>query len=251
MEPQKQPTCEEIEPLIAASALGEQDEATRTLIAEHIARCPACSRTLAAYAQVTGLLPLGVAEAAPGPALRRRVIDAVDAAASGRPRRATAATPWAQVRPWAIRVGLALAFGAMLAWNLSLQQSLALEQTARLEQSIAITALLDARRLERRALAAEVPGATGELILDPEGPVAALRVAAMPPLPPGKVYQLWLVSGDTRISGGTFTVDATGSATLLVRAEAPMASYQRAGVTVEPAGGSPGPTSPRVIGASL
>lgn len=251
MDPLKQPACEEIEPLLAAYALGEQDETARASIAEHLAHCPSCSRTFAAYAQVAGVLPLSVAEASPSPALRRRVIDAVDAAATGRTRKATPAAPWVQVWPWVYRVGLALAFSAMLVWNLSLQQSLALEQTARLEQSLVITALLDASRLERRPLTADPPGPTGELILDPQGRVAALRVAAMPPLPAGMVYQLWLVKDDVRVSGGTFTVDAAGAGTLLVRAAAPIATYQRVGVTVEPAGGSAGPTSPRVIGAAL
>ena len=94
MDPLKQPACEEIEPLLAAYALGEQDEAARASITAHLALCPSCSRTLAAYAQVAGVLPLSVAEASPSPALRRRVIDAVDAATTGRTPIATPSAPW-------------------------------------------------------------------------------------------------------------------------------------------------------------
>jgi anti-sigma-K factor RskA len=78
-----------------------------------------------------------------------------------------------------------------------------------------------------------------------------LLVAGMPQLPPGRVYQLWLVAKGQRQNGGTFTVDAAGSGLLLVRSALPLTAYDAAGVTVEPAGGSPGPTSPRVIGGPL
>jgi hypothetical protein len=38
---------------------------------------------------------------------------------------------------------------------------------------------------------------------------------------------------------------------VLVHAPYPLAAYQRAGITEEPAGGSPGPTSPGVISGPL
>jgi anti-sigma-K factor RskA len=73
----------------------------------------------------------------------------------------------------------------------------------------------------------------------------------MPALPADRVYQLWLVADGQRISGGTFRVDADGRGALLVQPPQPWSAYQRLGVTTEPTGGSPGPTSPRVIGGTL
>jgi hypothetical protein len=48
-----------------------------------------------------------------------------------------------------------------------------------------------------------------------------------------------------------FTVDASGRGVWVVRSPRPWKEYQAVGATVEPAGGSPGPTSPRVIGGRL
>ncbi|MEK7874219.1 MAG: anti-sigma factor, partial [Chloroflexota bacterium] len=48
-------------------------------------------------------------------------------------------------------------------------------------------------------------------------------------------------------NGGTFTVDANGRGQMLVRAPLPITSYQSMGVTVEPMGGSPGPTGARML----
>jgi anti-sigma-K factor RskA len=65
------------------------------------------------------------------------------------------------------------------------------------------------------------------------------------PLGPDQQYQLWLIK-DGRISGGVFDVGDDGYGSLTVRAPDPLDSYTF-GVTVEPAGGSPGPTGPRVL----
>lgn len=244
-------TCETIEPLLAAYALGERDPAAQAAIAGHLAGCAACRRTLAADRNVAAALPLTVAEATPAPALRRRVVDAVGAAASGRLRRPAASARRSRLWAWALRGGLALVFAGLLAWNLALQQSLAHERAARREQSLVFATLLQSTRLERIPLQADSPGPTGTLLLDPQARSAALSVADMPPLPAGKVYQLWLVRDGQRVSGGTFTVDAAGAATHFIAAPEPLAVYQAVGVTVEPRGGSPGPTSPRVIGGPI
>ena len=70
---------------------------------------------------------------------------------------------------------------------------------------------------------------------------ATFTAANLPPLDAGRVYQLWFVTAGPPVSATLVTPDGTG------RAEAVMASP--AGVeptafalTVEPAGGSPGPT---------
>jgi hypothetical protein len=50
---------------------------------------------------------------------------------------------------------------------------------------------------------------------------------------------------------GVFRVDEQGFGMISVTAQRPFTAYQRVGITEKPAGGSPGPTSPRVIGATL
>lgn len=247
------PTCDQIDPLLAAYALGEQDPAAARAIAAHLAGCRRCSDSLAAYQRLAQLLPLGVAEATPSPALRQRVIAAVSAQAAGTPPPPRPA-PWRQAPiSWAARaLGVAL-LALLLAWNMQLQQQVAALQGSLAGQRQAIAALLASPQHEERALSADpgAPGASARLILTPDRSGGALIVDQMPPLPPGRVYQLWLIADGQRQSGGTFTVDASGSGLLIVRSARPLNTYDAAGVTVEPEGGSPGPTGPRLIGGPL
>lgn len=72
---------------------------------------------------------------------------------------------------------------------------------------------------------------------------------ALPPLRPGRSYQLWLVTDSLRISVGVLDVSRSGS--VIVQATYPLdpATLRAVAVTEEPAGGSPQPTSAPVIAA--
>ena len=94
-------------------------------------------------------------------------------------------------------------------------------------------------------------GARGLLLLKPDDSHAVLIVQDLPPLPQDRAYQLWLGWGDRqRDNGGVFRVDAQGFGLVYITAPQPFTTYQRVGITEEPASGSPGPTSPRVIGGT-
>lgn len=69
----------------------------------------------------------------------------------------------------------------------------------------------------------------------------------LPRPPAGRTYQLWLVTGDQKISAGTFAPDSGG--TVLVRATYRLTPEQlkAIAVTVEPEGGVPEPTGPMVL----
>lgn len=95
------------------------------------------------------------------------------------------------------------------------------------------------------------PSAYGMLLAPPEWGVAILVVIGLAPLPPSQVYQVWLVRGDERFSGGTFTVDEAGWAQLLVQPPEPLISFDTLTVTIEPAQGSLTPKGPLVLAANL
>jgi anti-sigma-K factor RskA len=93
--------------------------------------------------------------------------------------------------------------------------------------------------------------AHGLLLLKPEESHAVLIVQDLPPVPRDRAYQVWLVWGNgQRDNGGVFRVDEQGFGLMYITAPQPFTTYQRVGITEEPAGGSPGPTSPRVIGGT-
>ncbi|MER3423147.1 MAG: hypothetical protein C4293_07860 [Nitrospiraceae bacterium] len=63
----------------------------------------------------------------------------------------------------------------------------------------------------------------------------------MPPLPPGKTYQLWAIV-DNPISAGTFTTDSGHKSRLVLRSLPDLSRINKFAVSVEPEGGRSQPT---------
>lgn len=117
----------------------------------------------------------------------------------------------------------------------------------------AILSQLVAGNSERYTMHAVQPGSSAVAQvawLDQEN-VAVLRAEGFPPLAEGQAYQLWLINGDTRTSGGLFTVDDTGCGTFIFHPSQSLEDFDGMGITPEPATGSPGPTAPPVVRAQL
>ena len=95
------------------------------------------------------------------------------------------------------------------------------------------------------------PATTGYLMVFPGENNGSLTVDNAPALQPGFQYQVWLVEDGQRISGGVFSVNDQGYGVLQITADRPLDRFDRLGVTVEPAGGSPDPTGARILGGDL
>ncbi|HEX8322596.1 MAG TPA: anti-sigma factor [Tepidisphaeraceae bacterium] len=78
-----------------------------------------------------------------------------------------------------------------------------------------------------------------------------VTVFNLKPLPPGKAYELWLITPDQRkVPAGLFTVDGQGTATIIAHPRQPVDVAANAAVTDEPAAGSDSPTgSIHLVGA--
>ncbi|MFL6214967.1 MAG: anti-sigma factor domain-containing protein [Blastocatellia bacterium] len=68
--------------------------------------------------------------------------------------------------------------------------------------------------------------------------------ASLPPAPAGKVYQLWMVTTDAKISAGLIEPNPRGHGFVVVNVPANVGQMQAAAITLEPQGGSPQPTMP-------
>jgi anti-sigma-K factor RskA len=68
--------------------------------------------------------------------------------------------------------------------------------------------------------------------------------ANLPPAPEGKVYQLWFVTPNAKISAGLLQTDSRGHGFTVVSVPADVTQVAAAAITLEPTGGSPRPTSP-------
>ena len=93
--------------------------------------------------------------------------------------------------------------------------------------------------------------ARGMLMVSPSATDAILAVVQLQRLPLGKVYQVWLMKDGQRDNGGYFTVDSTGYGQMPISPRRPFHEYQEIGITIEPDGGSPGPTGEKVLGADM
>ena len=68
--------------------------------------------------------------------------------------------------------------------------------------------------------------------------------ADLPPAPEGKVYQLWCVTPESKISAGLIAPDKTGHGFAVVRFPSDVTQLAAAAITLEPEGGSEQPTMP-------
>jgi hypothetical protein len=64
------------------------------------------------------------------------------------------------------------------------------------------------------------------------------------------VFGLALNSDGLRTSGGVFAVNPEGYGALWISSPEPLSSYPAFGITIEPVGGSPGPTGEKVLGGN-
>jgi anti-sigma-K factor RskA len=94
------------------------------------------------------------------------------------------------------------------------------------------------------------PRAQGQLIADPNEQSAVLVISGLPPLEPGRTYQVWLI-GDAPVSAGLLTVDQNGQSVLIVTSEEAIGSFNSLGISIEPEGGSEQPTGEIVVLSDL
>jgi anti-sigma-K factor RskA len=118
-----------------------------------------------------------------------------------------------------------------------------------------VTAVLQAADTQIRVLegTGDAPKAFGRVYIDPDTSEGMLMVRNLPPLPQGKVYQLWVARADgQRESAGVLTwTDKAGNGYTLIRCPDKLSRWQSFGVTEEPTGGSQLPTGSRLLGGTI
>lgn len=221
--------------LIAAYALGCLDPDELAPLQAHLAQCAACRAELAAYEAVVDALPLASPQIAPPAQLKQRLLARVTPPAAGSGwrarlaggvRRARAQLSW---QPVAAFAALLLLFAATWLWQSA--QPPALPGTRLL-----LVSTTDA-----------APAAVGLIHISADGEYGTIIVEGLPGLGMERQYQLWLIADGARTDGGVFSVYSDGYASMAIRSPRPLSDYQAFGVTIEPAGGSPQPTGPRVL----
>jgi anti-sigma-K factor RskA len=229
------------EELAPAFGLGALDDSDRQELEKHLAACPACRACSSEYTQLADDLLYAVPVLETRPGLTEDLKKRIRATAAPRSR-----TGWLGfVRRPGFALGLA-ALALLVVTNIYWAG-----RAGRAEQELsALSALTQGSGIVLDPAATD-SHASGVVYTQPQENLALLCVYDLPMLDAGQTYQAWLVRGDKRVSGGTFRVDESGYGVLLVQSDAPLGEFDGLGITVEPAGGSVAPTSPRVMGGDL
>jgi anti-sigma-K factor RskA len=255
---------EELLPFYALDALTEEE---RELVEAYLAQHPERRAELDEMNRAVAALPQGVAPVEPSPRTKQALMQRVGADAEARSRSAARSQPSRHVSRFeSLFRTLSLAAAALaLIWVLvlnlqvvrmrneitSLNNALAAQSNSlnqiiqKLPQSNpsgTITVSLKGTQAE--------PQAQGQLIANPTSDSAVLVVTGLPPLEPGKTYQVWLIA-DAPVSAGLLTVDANGQGVLIITSTESIGSFKALGISVEPTGGSPQPTGDIVVLSDL
>lgn len=238
-------TCEETRANAGAYALGALSAGERAALAAHLAACPACAEHCAGFAPVGAGLLNAAPLRQPPPQLRAALLQKIQPAPARVSFWARVAQGWAAPRRAVAFAAMALVLAAaLIALAGTIGQYAAGLQTRQMAQQLAADPA--AAQLPLFGWVA-APQASGILRFRPDAKTGVLEARALPALPADRAYQLWLVNLDgTRDSGAVFQV-RNSDEWVVVSGSKPLGQYIRFGITVEPAGGSPGPTGPGAL----
>lgn len=259
---------------IAAYAIGGAEAletAEARALETHLSTCADCRAELADLRRVVTGIGLNVAAETPPAHLRSNVL-------SDAQRRANTvhganhvhgANPVPRARPVQTSIVPWIAMAASIAlvaatgfYALMIRQQMATAVAGKSAADVRVSALqrqitglserilvLSAPDAVRIKLAGQpdAPNATASVVMSPTKGMV-LTALNLPQLAAGKIYQLWVVTKQAAVSIGTFEVAADGSVTgtMPITAEAALNPVAVA-VTIEPAGGVPSPTGPKVL----
>lgn len=232
--------------LTGAYALHALADDERERFERHAADCADCTREVRELSATAARLGLAVT-ASPGPALKDRVMRRITSVRQEPPRAlpltALLAPGIRRRRPgrWALAAALAAAasLGGTAVWQHERAQD-AQEQARQAERRAdQVTAVLTAPDARSRT-AKLAGGASGTVVVSRSRDRAVFIPSKMARPPGGKVYQLWFDDAGTMRSAGLMDPGRTTGAVLL---EGSVDGASGMGITVEPAGGSPRPTS--------
>ncbi len=229
--------------LLPAYVLDTLTDEELSQVVEHLAICSSCQSEYRSLQAVAEDLPLAVSQVSPRPQVKTSLMQAIHAR---QPVTRPAIQPTSrlkfrdQLRQRLPVLGLAfvmlITLGNVLLWR-----------HLTLENQQALTHM----RVVSIANTQNSPGAEGTLVMDPNGVYGTLVVNSLSVLDSSHRYQVWLVRDGQRVSGGLFTVNQDGYASLELQAPLPLTQYDSVGITIEPYAGSQGPTGLKVLSGAI
>lgn len=234
---------EHVVELLPEFVLGVLDNEETDRVVKHLQECDSCRVDMAAYQNVADQLGLAAPDVEPPADLKQKVMGSI--LEKQKPiQRASQPGFWAFLSSFVLswKMVALLVIVALGASNLFLWQ-----QVNGLKAS---SKPVEFRTVAMVGTTADLKG-TGLLVISPDGLYGTLVVQSLPPLDPNHQYQLWLNKDGTHTNGGIFSVSEDGYYSMMIWSPQPLGNYTSFGITIEPGGGSPGPTGKKVLGGNL
>lgn len=245
-------------------ALGALDGEEKRALEEHLGACPACRQAAAAARLRTSLLGLSSPPVAPPPTVKSALLERVRAEAPMHQQQPAPAPP-ARKR-WGLRFSLGFAAAAVVLalatfWlarddrqqrldrqhleaQLNAAKATVSQDNATLQAYAGVVAAPDTVSVTLQQQAGGPPGQAHVLYNERMG--LAVYSGQISPAPAGKSYQLWLVPASGAPVNAGLVAANQQSGPVVVQLAQGLAAKAFA-VTLEPEGGRPQPTGPKVL----
>jgi anti-sigma-K factor RskA len=253
---------DELRDLASAYVLGALDRDEREQFEAHLAGCEACQAEVRSFGPVVDALALSVPGGQPSAALRARVLGAAPGGTTRKTSRA------ATVLPWFLAAAAAIGLAVLTPYTMQLRQrtrdlmATVRDLSARLTEGdrqlvavrreVSLLVAPDVRRVDLRGQAAAPQAGARAYFSRTRG--VYFVAAELPSVPADKAYQLWYVlpaGAGNPVSASVFKPDQRGNAVFTVDVPSNLPEPGALAVTLEPANGSPGPTSPLYLVGTL
>lgn len=229
---------------LPAYALGALDPEELAALEEHLQTCEICRAELAEYQRVSSGL-MAALPPVPPPASVRRALQR-QLAARAAPKRP--AFSWSLGQGVVVGlIALMVVLNAMLVaqvYSLRRQQAELASQRTSDQTALAMLAYPSTK-----SLTFDENGVSGSLLVDKQRSLLAVFAWNLSSPPAGKTYQMWLIDPQGKRTSGGFLIPESGYPFVMavIRSPKPLTDFTGFGVTLEPSGGSPQPTGPRIL----
>ena len=229
---------------LAAYAMGALDAGETSALEAHLRTCDSCRAELAEYQRISAGLLSALPPQAPRASLKKNLQRTLQSqVASTRPQMKWSLNRWAVAAAVVLLIGLNI-ISIFEVYSLKQEQTELDGQYGSQQSAIAMLAYPSTQ-----TFAFDQSGVSGSLLVDKKRNLLAVFAWNLPPAPAGKTYQMWLIDPkEDRTSGGFLVPENTQPFVMaVIKSPQPLIGFVGLGITLEPLGGSPKPTGPRVL----
>lgn len=229
---------------LAAYALDALDAEETSALEDHLPTCEACRAELADYQRLSAGLLSALPPQAVRPALKRTLEKRLSSLArSTRPQFKLSRSQAVFVSALVILIALNVV-SIFQVFSLKQQQNELSRQYYSDQTAVAMLAYPSTQ-----TIGFEQNGVSGSLLVDKKRNLLAVFAWHLPSPPAGKTYQMWLIDPQGDRTSGGFLMPETGQPFVMevITSPQPLRDFNGLGITLEPLGGSPQPTGPKIL----